>query len=354
MAEVVALPTAEAPPGGASGPRRRPRGPVQPADRAPRARGPGLLRARRTPAHRGTGRGAKSCGADPLRRSCVGVRGRRARHGHRHLLARNPDARHLLRHAAHGARPRRRRRAHGCLGVRQGRARGGRVGALPRPAARADRVDEPSRLGDGSAGRRGGHGELAVDADRGLRGSRATSLRRPVPPRGRAHAARAGDPEELPLRGRRHAADLDPGGRHRGAGRTDPGSRRLGARALRTLRRRRLGRRGTPRAQGGRRPAHVRLRRPRPASRERGRAGRRDVRRSLPGAARPRPGAEAFPHAARRRLRSRRRSARSSARSSSASSRRRRESSETSGSSCRGRSTPTSSSPAAGRTASPR
>ena len=69
------------------------------------------------------------------------------------------------------------------------------------------------------------------------------------------------------------------------------------------LGRRRLGGRCAPRPQGRRRPAHVRLRRPRPPARERGRAGRRDVRRPLPRAARPRAGAEALPHAARRRLR---------------------------------------------------
>ncbi len=42
----------------------------------------------------------------------------------------------------------------GRVRVRQGRARGERVGALPRPAAGADRLDEPSRLGDRASGRR--------------------------------------------------------------------------------------------------------------------------------------------------------------------------------------------------------
>ena len=59
------------------------------------------------------------------------------------------------------------------------------------------------------------------------------------------------------------------------------------------------------RAQGGRRPAHLRLRRPRPAAPGRGRAGRRDVRRRLPRAARPRAGAGALPRAPRRRHRAR-------------------------------------------------
>ncbi len=121
---------------------------------------------------------------------------------------------------------------------------------------------------------------LAVDADRRLRGPGATAVRRPVPSGGRAHAARSGDPEELPVRGRRRASDLDAGGRHRGAGRAHPRGGRLRARALRALGRRRLRGRRAARAQGGRRPAHLRLRRPRASARERGRAGRRDVRRA--------------------------------------------------------------------------
>ena len=60
------------------------------------------------------------------------------------------------------------------------------------------------------------------------------------------------------------------------------------ARALRALGRRRLRGRRAARAQGGRRPAHVRVRRPRPAAQGRGRAGGRDVRRPLPRAARAR------------------------------------------------------------------
>ena len=62
---------------------------------------------------------------------------------------------------------------------------------------------------------------------------------------------------------------------------------------------------------------------------ERGRAGRRDIRRPLPRAARARRGAGAVPVAARGRRRSGGRSGRSSARSSSASSRKRRASSAT-------------------------
>ena len=129
---------------------------------------------------------------------------------------------------------------------------------------------------------------------------RARAVRRPVPSRGRAHAARDGRAQELPLRRRRRAARLDAGRRDRGAGRADPRAGRQRARALRALGRRRLRRRRAARPQGGRRAAHVRLRRPRAAAPGRGRAGRRDVRRALPRPARPRAGAGAVPRAARR------------------------------------------------------
>ena len=88
-----------------------------------------------------------------------------------------------------------------------------------------------------------GDGVLRDHADRGVRGRRARTLRRPVPPRGRAHAAGPAHPRELPLRGRGRAARLDAGRGDRGAGRADPRAGRLGARHLRALRRRRLRRR---------------------------------------------------------------------------------------------------------------
>ena len=109
------------------------------------------------------------------------------------------------------------------------------------------------------------------------------------------------DPRELPLRRRRGRPGLDPRSRDRGAGRAHPGAGGLRARDLRPLGWRRLGRRGPSRPQGGGRPAHVRVRRPRPPARERGRAGRRDVRQPLPRAARPRRRPRAVPHPPRRR-----------------------------------------------------
>ena len=115
-----------------------------------------------------------------------------------------------------------------------------------------------------------------------------------------------------------------PGRGDRGAGRAHPRPGRQRARAVRPLRRRRLGGRRAARAQGGRRPAHVRLRRPRPAAQGRGGAGGRDVRGALPRPARPRRRGRRASSRGSRASPTRRRSAASSARSSSASSRRRR------------------------------
>ncbi len=103
----------------------------------------------------------------------------------------------------------------------------------------------------------------------------ATAVRRgAVPSRGAAHRAGAADPRALPARPRRAAVGLDDrrdrgraGGRDPRAGRRPPGD-------LRTVRRGRLGGRGGAGARGGRRPADLRLRRPRPAAQGRARAGR--------------------------------------------------------------------------------
>ena len=71
---------------------------------------------------------------------------------------------------------------------------------------RADGVDVASRLRRRAAARRARRRRLAVDADRRVRGARVARLRRAVPPRGRAHAARDGGAEELPLQRRGRAA----------------------------------------------------------------------------------------------------------------------------------------------------
>ena len=143
--------------------------------------------------------------------------------------------------------------------------------ALRQPAGGADRLDEPPRLGDGAADGRARRRVVAVDADRRLRGSGAPALRRPVPPGGRAHALRQRPPEELPLL----RSPTRPPTWTAAAVIEEQVERiraQVGSRAgpLRALGRRRLGGRGAARLQGDRRPAHVRLRRPRPAAQGRG------------------------------------------------------------------------------------
>ena len=124
-----------------------------------------------------------------------------------------------------------------------------------------------------------------------------------------------------------------------------------GAGDLRAVGRRRLGGRGRARAQGGRRPAHVRVRRHRAAARAaRPSRWRRRSARQFAHRAGPREGGRPVPRRARRRHRSRaqaqdhRRAVHPRVRGGGARSRRRR------ASSCRARCTPTSSSRAAATT----
>ena len=81
---------------------------------------------------------------------------------------------------------------------------------------------------------------------------------------------------------------------------THPRAGRHGPRDLRALGRRRLGGRGGARAPGGRRPAGLRLRRPRPAAGRGARAGRAGLRRRHRRAARHGRRARAVPRRARR------------------------------------------------------
>ena len=103
-------------------------------------------------------------------------------------------------------------------------------------------------------------------AGRRVRRPRPSDLRRAVPPRGRAHRARPGGAQGVPLRRRRVPAHVDERLDHRGGRRRDPGPGRHRAGDLRALRRRRLRGRGRARAQGDRRPAHLRVRRHRAAA----------------------------------------------------------------------------------------
>ena len=98
-------------------------------------------------------------------------------------------------------------------------------------------------------------------------------------PRGGSTPSTASRPRALPARHRGLPADLDDGQHHRRAGRADPRAGRRQAGHLRPVRRRRLRGRGRARAAGDRGPADLRLRRPRPAARRRGRAGREGLRR---------------------------------------------------------------------------
>ena len=91
-------------------------------------------------------------------------------------------------------------------------------------------------------------------------------------PEVRAHRARAGDPQELPLQGLRHRPDVDAGLHHRRGGGAHPGPGGQRARGLRAVRRRRFGGGRTAGLQGGRRSTDLHLRRPRPDAQERGRA----------------------------------------------------------------------------------
>ena len=323
-----------------AGPRLR--RPVLAADRAPRARVRGVLRA--APARRGArgGHAPRAEGPDPVRGPGVGVRRRRAGHARGAARARDPGARHLLRHAGDGAHARRPR----------GGRRGRRVRALPahrrgaRAAAggcpgRAELLDEPSRHRLRGAAGLHRAGLVHRVAGGGHGGPRPRPLRDPVPPRGGAHPLRHADPRDLPARHRRlrHGLERRLGGRGAGGPHPRAGGRRPGD--LRALRRRRLLGGRAAHLQGGRRPAHVRVRRSRPDAQERGQPGGGRLPRPLQGAADRGRRRGALPRAARRASPTPRPSARSSARSSSACSRSRPPGSTTRATSCRARSTRT-------------
>ena len=142
-----------------------------------------------------------------------------------------------------------------------------------RPPRGPHRLDVPRRLGDRRPGRLRRAGLDGGDAGGRLRGRRPPDGRRAVAPRGDAHRARPAGARALPARDRRLPADLDDAQHHRRAGRADPRAGRRGPRDLRPLRRRRLRGRGGDRAARHRRPAHLRLRRPRDDAARRDRAG---------------------------------------------------------------------------------
>ena len=89
-----------------------------------------------------------------------------------------------------------------------------RVARRPACCSRGLPDDQPVWMSHGDCGHRGagrlhGHRRVVGRAGRRVRGPGRPAGRRAVPPRGRAHRARAGGARALPLRHRRHRADLD-------------------------------------------------------------------------------------------------------------------------------------------------
>ena len=262
------------------------------------------------------------------------------------LRPRRPGARHLLRRPARRPRARRRGRPHRPGRVRPHRARASSAaGVLFGGGQPADQQVWMSHFDSITARARRLHGHRLAPPTRRWPRSRTPSrrhLRRAVPPRGRAHAARPGDARALPLRRVRLPPDVDDDARSsRPQVDADPGAGRRRPGDLRPVRRRRLGGGRRARAQGDRPPAHLRVRRHRAHAPGRGRAGGRDVPAPPGHRAHPRAGRRPLLRAARRASPTPRRSARPSASCSSASSRRPPAASRTPASSCRARSTPT-------------
>ena len=226
-----------------SGPRRRLRGPVRPADRPPRARGAGLLRDRgaHDAGRRDAGDGAE--GDHPQRRPVQRLRGGRPRHRPGALRRRSAGLRDVLRLPADGPRPRWRGRPHRRAGVRPdpGPRQRARHPARRRPR-RAPGVDVARRLGRAGPGGLHRPGVDRRHPGRSVRGPRPPVRRRAVAPRGDAHRARPARARALPPRHRRLPPDVDDAQHRRGAGRPDPRADRRGSRDLRPVRWRRLGR----------------------------------------------------------------------------------------------------------------
>ena len=196
-----------------------------------------------------------------------------------HLRARHPGPRLLLRHAGDGART---------SAARSRKTDVGEYGfaelTVLEPACRLlEGVPETSQVWMS-------HRDSVGTAPAGLRGHRRAPPRPPIAamedPARKLYATQF-HPEvahtefgqqiirTLPARHRRHPADVDDGQHHRRDGRRACASRSATRpRHLRAVRRRRLQRGGGAAAPRHRRPAHLRLRRPRHAAPRRGRAGR--------------------------------------------------------------------------------
>ena len=206
----------------------------------------------------------------------------------RHLRARRARARHLLRHAADGAGPRRPRRADGRVRVRQDRVsgwRGALAAGLPEDqTAWMSHRDSVTAPPEGAAVTGGSDSTPIAAFEAPERGLYGVQFHPEVvhTPHGQEvlknflYGVAGARPTWTP------AAVIEEQVEHI---RAQVGNERG---ALRPLRWRRLRSCRAARAQGGRRPAHLRVRRPRPAPQGRGGAGGGDVRGPLPRAARPR------------------------------------------------------------------
>ena len=242
---------------------------------------------------------------------------RRRRAGARHLLRPDDDGGAARRHGGGRAPSRIRPRRRGSEGAEPPVRR--------RLACRRalSGVDEPRRPHHQDAAGLPGGRRFAERAVRRHPGREAEILRRDVPPRGGAHAARRGAAAQFRAQDFRRQRRLDHA-RLQGRGdREDPRAGRQGPGDLRAVGRRRFSGRRRADPRGDRRAAHLRVRRSRPAAARRGArrsctlfrdsyniplvhvAGREDVSRRA--RRRQRPGGEAQDHrqAVHRRVRGR-------------------------------------------------
>ena len=215
----------------------------------------------------------------------VGLRRGCTRHRRRDLHGGRPRLRHVLRLPADGPGPRWRGRPHRRPRVRPhpGHASADVRHAAGRHPRRAHNVWMSH--GDSVAGAPEGFTVLASTDDTPVAAFEDVAprpRRRPVAPRGAALRARPAGARALPAR--RSPAAARPGrwstsSRSRSSGSASRSARR--PRDLRAVRRRRLRRRRRDRAARDRRPAHLRLRRPRDDAQGRDRAGQARLRGGL-------------------------------------------------------------------------